>query len=133
MRRFILGSAVLLTTALLAPGTGLGAKQVGSCPAVASGFAQVDRQTWWDRTVAGVETEGIPVYDEAGDYTEAFEAFAQDLGFADAEALFFFVWVTQWAEMDKNDDGYVCMKDRPRTPGNPAYFFTGVDNTAAAL
>jgi len=25
----------------------------------------------------------------------------------------------------------VCMKDRPHTPGNPASFFNGVDNTAS--
>jgi hypothetical protein len=32
--------------------------------------------------------------------------------------------------IDKNEDLLVCMKPRPITPGNPAYFFNGVDNTA---
>ena len=38
----------------------------------------------------------------------------------------------QWAEIDHNVNGLVCMKTRPHTPGNPAYFFNGVDDQASS-
>jgi hypothetical protein len=123
--------ALALATFLLAATPTLGAKPVGSCPAEASGYVLVDRDAWWDRTVLGFENEGIPVYDN-GDFTEEFDAFAAELGFGDGAGLEFFVRVTQWDAFDLNVDGFVCMKDRPNTPGNPDYFLGGVDNTSSA-
>ena len=69
-------------------------------------------------------------WNPANGFTAQFDAFAADLGFGSGQELYEFVWWDQWAEMDKNEDLLVCMKDRPVTPGNPAYYFNGVDNTA---
>lgn len=132
MRR--LAAVIGLVGALaLVPGVALAARPVAGCPAGPSGYALVGQQTWWDRTVAGFEAEGIPVYvggDPSNGFTDAFEAFSADAGFGDAQGLYDFVWVTQWAGIDKNGDLLVCMKDRPHTPGNPAFYFNGVDNTS---
>ena len=122
-----LAAALLLPTAVIAaPGS--------DCPNSASGYEEVGKQVWWDRTVAGFEAEGIAVYvggDPANGFTDEFDAFAADVGFGDGQGLYDFVWFTQWEAMDKNGDELVCMKARPITPGNPAYFFGGVDNLAA--
>ncbi len=56
------------------------------------------------------------------------EDFAAAFGFGDGAGLETFVRVDQWAGIDHNDNGFVCMKRRPITPGNPAYFFNGVDD-----
>jgi hypothetical protein len=123
----------LVAALVLVPGVALAARPVAGCPAENSGYAIVDQQTWWDRTVAGFEAEGIPVYvggDPANGFTAAFETFAAEAGFGSAQGLYDFVWITQWQKLDKNGDLMLCMKDRPHTAGNPAYFFTGVDNTA---
>jgi hypothetical protein len=133
MRLPFLSTFVLALSAfLLAATPTLGAKPVGSCPAEASGYTLVDRDAWWDRTVLGFENEGIAVYDNNGNFTEEFDAFAAEVGFGDGAGLEFFVRVTQWDAFDLNADGFVCMKDRPNTPGNPDYFLGGVDNTSAA-
>lgn len=133
MRRFastVLAFALLLAMAVPA----LAARPVANCPAGASGYVIVDQQEWWDRTVAGFVAEGIPVYVggiPANGFTEAFDDFATAAGFDGAQGLYDFVWIDQWMAIDKNDDLMVCMKSRPITPGNPAYFFNGVDNTAS--
>jgi hypothetical protein len=133
MRRFI---GVLMATAALVAITAvpaLAARPDAECPAAASGYLIVGQQEWWDRTVDGFISEGIEVYvggDPANGFTEEFDAFATAAGFDGAQGLYDFVWVDQWMAIDKNDDLMVCMKSRPITPGNPAYFFNGVDNTA---
>ena len=133
MRLPLLSVSVLALAAfLLAAAPTFGAKPVGGCPAEASGFVEVDRDAWWDRTVAGFENEGITVYDTTGEFTEEFDEVAAELGFADGADLEFFVRVTQWDAFDLNRDGFVCMKDRPNTTGNPDFLLTGVDNTSAA-
>ena len=124
---FVLLGLLLMPTGVAATGP------VAACPNDNSGYFLVDQQGWWDRTVAGTEAEGIHVYvggDPANGFTPEFEDFAVSMGFDGAQALYDYVWVTQWIAIDKNGDLMVCMKDRPHTPGNPAYFFNGVDNTA---
>jgi hypothetical protein len=123
----------LVAALALVPGVALAARPVASCPADTSGYVPVDQQVWWDRTVAGFEAEGIHVYiggNPANGFTAEFDAFAAEAGFGSAQGLYNFVWIEQWAGIDKNGDRIVCMKDRPHTPGNPAYFFNGVDNTS---
>jgi hypothetical protein len=123
----------LLAALALVPGVALAARPVAGCPNASSAYTLVDQQTWWDRTVAGFEAEGIPVYvggDPGNAFTAAFEAFSAAAGFGSAQGLYDFVWIDQWVAIDKNGDLSVCMKDRPHTPGNPAYYFNGVDNTA---
>jgi hypothetical protein len=118
---------------MLLPGAVAAVRPVAGCPAEASGYVIVDQQTWWDRTVAGFEAEGIHVYvggDPNAGFTEVFDAFAAAFGLVDGQGLYDFVWGAQWIGIDKNSDLMVCMKDRPITKGNPAYFFNGVDNTA---
>jgi hypothetical protein len=132
MRRIaaLFGLAAALT---MVPGVALAARPVAGCPDDTSGYFMVGQQTWWDRTVAGFEAEGISVYvggDPANGFTADFETFSADAGFGDAQGLYDYVWITQWNGIDKNGDLMVCMKDRPHTPGNPAYFFNGVDNTS---
>ena len=133
MRRFMLPvvTACVLTLTL-ASGT-LAAKPANTCGAAASGYFVVDVDEWWDITVAGFETEGIDVYEADGvTFTQEFNDFAAAFGFGDGAGLEFFVKVEQWAAIDHNDNGLVCMKTRPHTPGNPAYFFNGVDDQASS-
>ena len=132
MRRITTAFLLLVLGTVLGTGT-VGARPIASCPAGGSEHDLVDQQTWWDRTVAGFEAEGIPVYvngDPTQGFTDAFETFSAEAGFGTAQGLYDFVWVTQWQKIDKNGDLLICMKARPHTPGNPAYFFNGTDNTA---
>jgi hypothetical protein len=127
-------TVLVVLIALLALPAGVAAvRPQADCPAEASGYQLVDLQTWWDITVEGFEAEGIPVYvggDPSNDFTAEFDAFAAEAGFGDGQGLFDFVWGPQWDVIDKGGDGWGCMKARPHTPGNPAYFFNGIDNTA---
>jgi hypothetical protein len=133
MRRLLVAlAAVLLLTAAAVP-TALAAKPSNTCGAEASGYFVVDRDEWWDITVDGFEAEGISVY-EAGSttFTDEFNDFAAAVGFGSGAGLEEFVRVEQWAGIDHNDNDLVCMKRRPITPGNPAYFFNGVDDEASS-
>ncbi len=129
---------LVLVASLLAPTVALAKGPVANCPSSQSGYYEADKVLWWMNTVAGFEDENIPVYDEDWNQTDGwdtgftgdFNDFAVLAGFGSAKGLYEFVWVTQWDAIDKNGDGVVCMKNRPHTPGNPAYFFNGVDNTA---
>jgi hypothetical protein len=67
----------------------------------------------------------------SGEFTEEINAWAADFGLVDGAGLEVFVKVSQWAAIDKNENGLVCMKRRPITPGNPAYYFNGVDDQAS--
>jgi hypothetical protein len=121
-----LGSLVL-SSAVVA------AKPATTCASAASGYFVVNVDEWWDITVAGFEAEGIDVYENDGvTFTAEFNQFAADVGFVNGAGLETFVKVDQWAEIDKNQNDLVCMKDRPHTPGNPAYFFNGVDDQASS-
>ena len=89
----------------------------------------MDVDEWWDRSVTGWAEEGIPVYD-GSDYSAEFDAWAQSFGFADGAAIEDFVRNAQWDEIDKNGNGYVCMKDLPNTAGTPGFIFGGTDDNA---
>lgn len=121
--------------ALLVMPVGAAARQQAGCPNDDSGYMLVDLQTWWDITVDGFEAAGIPVYvggDPANGFTEEFDAFGAAFGLGDGQGVYDFIWGPQWDKIDKGGDGWACMKPRPVTPGNPAYFFNGVDNTSNA-
>ena len=128
--------AALLLGMLLLVGSAVPALAVtpnAGCPTGASDFVVVDQQGWWDATVAGFETEGITVYvdgNPANGFTAEFDAFAVSSGFADGQALYDYIWGPQWQRIDRNGDLLVCMKGYPHTPGNPAYLFNGIDNSA---
>jgi hypothetical protein len=125
-------AAVVLLTAAAVPSV-LAAKPSNTCGAEASGYFVVDRDEWWDITVDGFEAEGISVYEDDGvTFTDEFNDFAAAVGFGDGAGLEEFVRVEQWAGIDHNDNDLVCMKRRPITPGNPAYFFNGVDDEASS-
>jgi hypothetical protein len=134
MRRpFLLAAAAAMLLSVTLTGAVLGAKPPASCPAAPSGWERVDVDEWWDRTVAGFEEAGIDVYESDGTtFTQEFDEFAAAFGFGDGAGLEFFVRVTQWAQIDKNENDLVCMKDWPNTPGTPPFFFGGVDDQAAA-
>ena len=133
MRRSLVSLALAASLSVTLSATALGAKPPLSCPAAASGFQLVDRDMWWDMTVAGFEEAGIDVYESDGTtFTAEFNEFAASFGFGDGAGLEFFVRVTQWAGIDHNDNGLLCIKDWPNTPGTPPYFFGGVDDQAAA-
>jgi hypothetical protein len=128
-------AAILAATliSVLASSVALAAKPANTCGAAASGYFLVDRDIWWDITVDGFEAEGIDVYEADGTtFTAEFNQFAADVGFGDGAGLEAFVRVEQWAGIDHNDNGLVCMKRRPITQGNPAYFFNGVDDEASS-
>jgi hypothetical protein len=104
-----------------------------NCPTERSGWFKVDAQGWWDETVDGMAIAGIDVYvagDPAKGYTSAFEQFAIDQGFVDAQALYEWAVGEQWLILDRNGDGYVCMRTLPINPANPGFFFGSIDNSA---
>ena len=133
MRRLLLAlAAATLLTASAAP-VAFAGKPANTCPAAASGYFVVDRDEWWDITVDGFEAEGITVYEADGvTFTDEFNDFAAAFGLGDGAGLEEFVRFEQWAAIDLNDNDLVCMKRRPITPGNPAYFFNGVDDQASS-
>ena len=135
MRRLI--HSTLAATFLIAASSGiaLGAKPTNSCPSETSGYFLVDVDGWWDVTVDGFEAEGIPVYESDGvTYTDAFNEFAVGFGLADGAELEAFVRGPQWESIDRNGNGWGCMKARPTTPGNgtPAFLFNGMDERSAS-
>lgn len=133
MRRVLPALAAGLTLSLVLGSVALGVKPSTGCAAAPSGYFLVDRDEWWDITVEGFEAEGIVVYEDDGiTFTEEFNQFAADVGFGDGAGLEEFVRVEQWAGIDHNENDLVCMKRRPITPGNPAYFFNGVDDQSAS-
>lgn len=118
-------AALVLTaglTVLASPAEAV--KPVGGCPGVqwsattlpANGSDTSSRL--WVLTLAGLEQE-------FGSVDAGLEAF----GVADLDELA--ALITAGAlRVDKNGDGVLCMKDQPDTPGFPAYFFNGTDNTS---
>jgi hypothetical protein len=133
MRRVLLSVAIATALTAALSVSALAAKPAQTCGAAASGYFIVDVNEWWEITVAGFEAEGIDVYEDDGvTFTQEFNDFAAAFGFGDGAGLEFFVKVEQWAGIDHNDNGLVCMKTRPHTPGNPAYFFNGVDDEASS-
>ncbi len=130
MRKLLIPLAVL-GALLMLPGTAAAQRPSANCPNGASGYSVVNQQQWWDRTVAGFEAEGIHVYEPGStNFTDEFNDFAAGVGFGDGQGLYDFIWGEQWDGIDKNHNWLVCMKARPHTPGNPAFFFNGVDDTA---
>jgi len=133
MRRLLPATIASVLLIGLTASVALAGKPANTCGAQASGYFVVNVDTWWDITVEGFEAEGITVYEEDGvTYTDEFNQFAADAGFGDGAGLEAFVRVEQWAQIDINDNGLVCMKTRPHTPGNPYYFFNGVDDQASS-
>jgi len=128
MKRLALSAAavLMLSAVIAAP---VSARPPNACPAAASGQERVDVDEWWDRSVAGWAEEGIPVYDGGG-YSAEFDAWAQAFGLADGAAVEDFVRNAQWAIIDKNDNGYACMKNLPNTRGTPGWIFVGTDDNA---
>jgi hypothetical protein len=121
--------------ALLVMPVGAAARQQAGCPNDNAAFILVDLQTWWDISVDGFETAGIPVYvggDPANGFTEEFDAFGAAAGFGDGQGVYDYVWGPQWDVIDKGGDGWACMKPRQLSGGNPGYNFNGVDNVSNA-
>lgn len=137
MRRPMLAIALILLASLLVAAPASAAKPANSCPSAASGFVRVDRDGWWAATVAGVEEEGIDVYENDGvTFTAAFDAFAVDFGFADGAGLKEFVLVTNWPNIDRNGNGFTCKQEYPSTANGSftglAYFFNAVDDQSSS-
>ena len=97
----------------------------------------VDLQTWWDITVDGFEDDGIPVYvggnPRTGSRTSSTSspplpgsvtgrASSTSFGVRSGRPTTKAVTAGAWHE-----------KRRPITPGNPAYFFNGVDEHVSRL
>ena len=111
--------ALVLVFILAAPA--MASKPTEGCPAAVSGWVRVDGEGWSAGTVAGILEEGLTVEGEA----ERF-GFGDDLGsfkaFVIAGAL----------SLDRNANGFICMKDVPNTPGHPGFIFGAVDDMASA-
>ncbi|MFC6287800.1 hypothetical protein ACFP3Q_10000 [Nocardioides sp. GCM10027113] len=119
-------AALVLTaglTVLASPAEAV--KPVGGCPGVQWSATTLPAgggdtsSLLWVLTLAGLEQE-------FGTLEAALEAF----GVPDLDALAALVREGALTKFDKNGDGVVCIKDQPDTPGFPAYFFNGVDNTS---
>jgi hypothetical protein len=135
MQRLTLPVAAAALLLAATASVAIGAKPSNGCPPETSGYFLVDRDRWWDETVAGFEAEGIPVYEADGTtFTAEFNAFAADFGLVDGAGLEAFVRGAQWDAFDHNQNGLTCMKPRHSSPGvgNPAYFFNGVDDQSAS-
>ena len=132
MRRISILLAVVLLAAAAAPVAAAG-KPSNTCGDAASGYFVVDVDEWWAITVDGFLAAGLTVYETDGvTYTDEFNDFAAAAGFGNGAGLEAFVRVEQWAGIDHNANGLVCMKRRPITPGNPSYFFNGVDDQSSS-
>ncbi|HEX5826888.1 MAG TPA: hypothetical protein VFY23_05155 [Candidatus Limnocylindrales bacterium] len=128
MKRLAIGITTLATLAVVTAAP-VAARPGYGCPAEASGFVRVDRDGWWDRSVAGWAEAGIAVYDGA-DYSAEFDAWAAAMGLVDGAGVEAYVRGAQWDAMDKNTNDWLCMRDQPNTPGSPGYIFVGVDDSA---
>ena len=106
-----------------------------SCPPGASGYVAVPVDwAWkfgdglppagddpaWDRALAGFAAEGLTA-----------EEVAALFGFASVEELYGFALDDRRA-IDRDANGWVCLKDLPDTPGIPTFIFQFVDDRAAA-
>lgn len=129
MKRLVIGMTTLALLAIVAAAP-VAARPGYGCPTGASGFVRVDRDGWWDRSVAGWAEEGIEVYDGDG-YSAEFDAWAAAFGLVDGAGVEAYVRGAQWDAMDKNTNGWLCMRDQPNTQGSPGYLFVGVDDNAA--
>ena len=133
MRRLLRATLATSLLLVLTVPVAMAAKPANTCGAETSCYFLVDVDIWWDITVDGFEAEGIDVYEADGTtYTAEFDQFAADAGFGDGAGLETFVRVDQWAIIDLNENDLVCMKRRPITPGNPAFFFNGVDDQSSS-
>lgn len=135
MRRLLLSGLSAGLFLLVTASGALAVKPNGGCPAEPSGYFLVDRDLWWEHTVAGFEAEGIEVYEDDGvTFTAEFDQFAADFGLVDGAGLEDFVRNAQWEAFDHDGDGWTCMKARHPSSGkgNPAYFFNGIDDRSAS-
>ena len=131
MRRMAVSTFAAALLLVLSATVAVAAKPSHTCPAAASGYLLVDADGWWENTVEGFEAAGIPVYEDDGTFTAEFDAFGAAFGLGDGAGLEAFVRGAQWDAFNKNDTELVCMKPRPVTPGNPPYFFNGVDDQSS--
>jgi len=135
MRRLVISTLAAILLLCGSSAIALGVKPSNSCPSSTSGYFLVDVDGWWEVTVDGFEAEGIPVYESDGvTYTDEFNDFAIGFGLASGAELEAYVRGPQWANIDRNGNGWGCMKARPTTPGNgtPAFLFNGTDDASAS-
>jgi len=134
LARLVLLAAVGALIAAAAPAA-LAVPPAKGCPASASSYiaVPVDR-AWrpgdglpdegddpaWDLAVAGFAEEGLTADEVAALF-----------GFESVEELYGFALDDRRA-IDRDANGWVCLKDLPNTPGIPAFIFQFVDDRAAA-
>jgi len=106
-----------------------------SCPPGSSGYVAVpvdwawkfgdglpaaDADPAWDLALTGFAAEGLTA-----------EEVAALFGFGSVEELYGFALDDRRA-IDRDANGWVCLKDLPDTPGIPAFIFQFIDDRAAA-
>ncbi|HEU0237114.1 MAG TPA: hypothetical protein VFR14_11805 [Candidatus Limnocylindrales bacterium] len=106
-----------------------------SCPVDASGYVAVPVDWAW-RAGDGLPAAGDdPAWDlaRAGFAAEGWTAdqVAALFGFGSVEELYGFALDDRRA-IDRDANGWVCLKDLPDTPGIPAFIFQFVDDRARA-
>jgi hypothetical protein len=132
--RLVLIAAVGALIVAAAPAA-VAAPPAKGCPPSASGYAAVPVDwAWrpgdglppagddaaWDLALAGFAEEGLTADEVAGLF-----------GFGSVEELYGFALDDRRA-IDRDANGWVCLKDLPDTPGIPAFIFQFVDDRAAA-
>jgi hypothetical protein len=124
-----------LSVLLVSAAPAVAAPPSKSCPPGASGYVAVPVDwAWqsgdglpaagddpaWDFALAGFVAEGLTA-----------EEVAALFGFGSVEELYGFALDDRRA-IDRDANGWVCLKDLPDTPGIPAFIFQFVDDRAAA-
>jgi hypothetical protein len=132
MRR-LLASLAALSVLLVSAAPALAAPPSKACPPGASGYAAVPVDwVWqpgdglpaagddpaWDLALAGIAAEGFTA-----------EEVAELFGLGSVEELYGFALDDRRA-IDRDANGWVCLKDLPDTPGIPAFIFQVVNDRA---
>jgi hypothetical protein len=124
------GLALIGAVLVAAPGTAVADKPTGGCPAgewllTTVPLAWQSGQPIPDRSLWGITLEGLVVE------FESVRAGLAALGATTLEELYATV-LAGAQRTDRNNDGMLCLRLLPRTPGIPAYIVNGVDNVAHA-
>jgi hypothetical protein len=117
----ILAGTVL--AAAMVPSTLARSNVGGSCGSGTNSWQQVTLDGWYWNTVT---------YGYDGDEALAIEELAALLGVDATHDAVYAAIVAGVGAWDKNDNGFICMKNPKDTPGLPSYIFIVKDDSSSA-